>query len=256
VLAIESLEREAWGYCHQLIAVDNGQQDILVAQHAPRSAIVVIPNAVDPQEIDRFRKPRTGSGADYMIAPRHLVPKNGVEYALRAFASIGTANLRLAIVGTGYLKPQLQAMCRDLGIETRVDFLGCLPRERVIALMWHAKAVIIPSISVAGLAEATSIAALEGMASARVVIASAVGGLREIVEHGMTGLLVREKDPEALAAAMRWTISNPEAAEQLGNRARRSVDRRFSLGPWCDRIESVYHSARNLPLEGLPAAAR
>lgn len=245
ILWMEKIEREAWPLCHRIITVDTGQKNILLQQGASENIIKVIYNAVDIDEIDSCNPADKVLAYPYLLVPRRLTPKNGVEYAIRSLPLIHDNDIRLVIAGDGGLRQQLEKMTKSLGLESRVIFLGQLPREQVIGLMWHAAVVLIPSIFIAGFAEATSIAALEAMAAGKPVIASSVGGLVEIIDHDRNGILVPEKNPQLLAAAIENILTNPDLARRLGEEARQSVYDNFSPSNWIKRIEEVYFDALN-----------
>jgi glycosyltransferase involved in cell wall biosynthesis len=240
---VESLETEAWSHCQELIAVDSGQERILMEQGAAQDDISVIFNAVDTREIDRSRTATSPFPFPYLLVPRHLVPKNGVEYAIRALSRLADSPVRLISAGDGFLRSQLRRLACGLGIGDRVVFLGRIPRDRVLSLMWHASAVIVPSVSVAGVEEATSFSAIEAMAAGRPVIASAIGGLTELIQDGENGYLVPQKDPGALCAALRAILANPSLAARLGEQARATVLARFSTAQWIPQITAVYQRA-------------
>lgn len=240
VLFIQDLEKEAWSKCHRIIAVDTAQRDILLQQGAPEDIIRVIHNAVDIDEIDRYYTENHPLPYRYLLVPRRLSPKCGVEYAIRSLAFVSEPDIRLVIAGNGPLRGQLEELARSLGLASRVVFFGSISRQEVISLAWHATAILIPSIHIAGFAEATSIAALEGMAAARPVIASAVGGLIEMLRDGENGLLVEEKDPPGLARAVDKVLRDSATAQKLGQRARQTVVDRFSTSTWIRKIEEVY----------------
>ncbi|MDD1776994.1 MAG: glycosyltransferase family 4 protein [Candidatus Helarchaeota archaeon] len=240
VLFIQDLEKEAWSKCHRIIAVDNGQRDILLQQGARGDIIRVINNAVDLDEIDSYHTENHPLPYRYLLVPRRLSPKCGVEYAIRSLAFLSDVDIRLVIAGDGPLRRQLEELTRSLGFTSRVVFLGSIPRREVICLAWHANAILIPSINIAGFAEATSIAALEGMATARPVIASAVGGLIDMISDGENGLLALEKDPQELAQAVNKVLRDCALAQTLGKQARQTIVDRFSTSTWATKIEEVY----------------
>ncbi|HXT01782.1 MAG TPA: glycosyltransferase, partial [Elusimicrobiota bacterium] len=94
--------------------------------------------------------------------------------------------------------------------------------------------------------EAVSRAALEWMAAARPVIATNVGGIPDLVEHGVTGLLVPPGDTDALAKAVEYMLAEPARTEEMGRRARARWEELYSLDPFYLATEKVYAEAIDL----------
>jgi glycosyltransferase involved in cell wall biosynthesis len=212
-------------------------------QGASDDKIDIIYNAVDIDEVEALKPKTRPLKFRYILVPRQLFPKNGVEYAVRAAALMKAKDVTILIAGDGMLRLQLEGLARTLGISDRVSFLGYVPRQRILPLMWYAEAVVVPSIRVAGFAEATSIAVLEAMAARCPVVASDVGGLRELIDDGRTGFRVPERDPEALAHAMDSIVLGSADVKTIGAAALEHVRQFHSLPGWIARIEAVYRKA-------------
>jgi glycosyltransferase involved in cell wall biosynthesis len=119
-----------------------------------------------------------------------------------------------------------------------VIFAGNHDNDSLPAFYADADIVAIPSLK-----EATSIAGLEAMASARAVVATNVGGLPEIIEDGVSGLLVPPRDPEALSVAIKRLLEMPELRKQLGLAARSSVERKFTWEQVANETTRAYERA-------------
>jgi glycosyltransferase involved in cell wall biosynthesis len=238
---MESVEREAFTAADLLVAVDQGQADYVVRDFGvdPRR-VIVIPNAVD---VDAFPAPAERRDSPFLLVPRRLVPKNGVEFALRAFARVRGGPLRLLIAGDGPLRPDLQRLAAELGVATRVVFLGNVNRAELLAMMGEAVAVLVPSVPVNGIVEATSLAVLEGMASRVPVIGSSIGGVAEIMAGGH-GVLVPAADATALAAAIERIVEMTAYERKvLVERARARVRDAYGVDAWMRRLTAVYERA-------------
>jgi glycosyltransferase involved in cell wall biosynthesis len=114
-----------------------------------------------------------------------------------------------------------------------VQFLGHV--ENVPDVLGSAQAFVLPSLS-----EAFPNAAIEAMAAGLPVVASAVGGLLDLVDHGRTGLLVPPADPGALAGAIASLVDDPARAARLGAAAREDVAQRFSFDRMVRTFENLY----------------
>jgi len=217
-----------------------------------------IPNAVDA---NRF-SPRVARGslrslcnipADHLVifCPRRLVQKNGVDYLIESLHLTRQrfAGTTLVIAGDGPERTKLEARVSELGLQGSVIFLGNQDNQKLPEFYADADIVAIPSLK-----EATSIAGLEAMASARAVVATNVGGLPEIIDDGVSGLLVPPRDPEALSLAILRLIETPELRNQLGLAARACVEKKFTWDQVANETTKAYERAiavwqrRPLPL--------
>ena len=203
---------------------------------APGARVEAITNGVDT---DRFAPvppslaPRNGERR--IVVPRRLVRKNGVEYLIRAVPEIlgRVPGARLVLVGDGPERPALEALARRTGTGNAVEFLGARPHEEMPGLLCSGEIAVFPSLM-----EATSVAALEAMACERPVVATAVGGLTEIVNAGV-GALVRPGDPSALAEGVVRLLEDSGLAD-MGKRARERVVARWSNAQLVGRHLEIY----------------
>jgi glycosyltransferase involved in cell wall biosynthesis len=245
VSCIRRLEEYSFAAATHLIAVDHGQADIMSTDfHVPVEKITVVPNGTDIAAVAALGESRSPVeiGEPYFLVPRRLVKKNGVEVALDAIASLRSSTL-LAVAGNGPLRPQLERAAMALGVAHRVRFLGNLPPTVVLPLMRRALGVVIPSIPVDGVVEATSLAALESMACGTPIIASDIGGLREIVSRAKVGFLFPAGDAMALASAMRELEAMPAGELALLQRRTQTAAEAFDVRHWFSAINTVYTEA-------------
>ena len=195
----------------------------------PDHKIRVIRNGVDATQFDGAgRGPRSELGFDEhdlvvgILAA--LRPEKDHETFLRAAGIIAAKipEARFLIVGDGERRPGLEALARDLGVADRVVFAGV--RQDVAAIL-NSMDVFVLSSSV----DCFPMALLEAMAASRPSVCTAVGGIPEIVEEGVTGCLVPAKDAEALADRVAHLLRSPEQRSQWGAAARERVDLHFTL---------------------------
>lgn len=244
VLKVAECERIAWTKSDAIIAVDKTQADVVQSQGGDRAKIHVIENAVDVEKVTARAAALpvvNSSKQPWVFVPRRLTPKNGIEYAIRAIASM-KSRPRLLLAGNGIELTKLEHLAHELGVEKDVLFCGGLEHAVMIPLMAAADAVLIPSVPVHGIEEATSIATLEAMALGKAVIATTVGGLKELIHHEVEGILVPPRDSAAIAAALRRLLASAPLRSRLGKNARKAVQQRFSVAQWIERVRSVYHS--------------
>jgi glycosyltransferase involved in cell wall biosynthesis len=203
----------------------------------PEHKLDVIMNGI---AVDRFRRERdptlrraltAGSDELLFLTAARLTPQKGIDVLLRAARSVDGA--RFAIAGGGPERARLEAEAAELGVDDRVSFLG--RRDDVPALLAAADAFVLPSRY-----EGTPLALLEAMAAGKPVVASAIGGVDEIVAPGESGLLVPADDPEALATTLRRVVAEPELRASLGEAARRRAEAEFSVAATARRVTAVY----------------
>jgi glycosyltransferase involved in cell wall biosynthesis len=166
-----------------------------------------------------------------------LIPIKGHDVLLRAFARVldRRPDARLAIAGHGQLEQELRSLSASLGLEGAVSFLGQVSPAQ--ALIEEASVVVVPSRG-----EGFGMVALEAMERGRPVVATAVGGLGDLVRDGVTGLLVPAEDAEALAAAMLALADDPARAEAMGAAGRVRALEAFEQARCTDRTEALYRS--------------
>jgi glycosyltransferase involved in cell wall biosynthesis len=139
-------------------------------------------------------------------------------------------DLRCVCVGEGEDRPQLEAQVRERGVEGRVILAGAQPRQRVAELLAGADAFVLPSVVTAsGKMEGVPVALMEALAMETPVVATDISGVSEIVEDGVTGHLVPQRDAAALAGALRRLHDDPAAGEELARAGRRRVLDEFDL---------------------------
>lgn len=219
----------------------------LKAMGVQARSIAVAPCGVDtalfrphgPMEVRRRR---------YRIATiGRLVPRKGVGTAVTALAllaELGFADVELMVVGGvggpgGISKDpeaiRIMALANDLGVADRVIMRGQLSREQIPALLRSVDAVVCTPWY-----EPFGIVPLEAMACGRPVVAAAVGGLKDSVVHGLTGLHVRPRNPQEVAEALVSLLADPSLARQLGEAGVRRVQSRYTWDNVAAATEKIY----------------
>lgn len=245
---LSRFERDAYSAADRIIAVDSRIRKYLIGLGVPTDKITGIPNAVDHSAFSPAPcadGPHEAPTTPVILCPRRLVPKNGPEIALRAFAELYQRGIAAALqfAGDGPMRDELESSARKLGLGGKVSFLGSVEHGSMPALYRAATVVVIPSVSVDGIEEATSIAAIEAMACGKPVIATDIGGLREIIIDGENGLLIPSGDAHSLAQRIALLIEEPSIAERLAEHAVDHVAGNHALAGWIRRITTVYERA-------------
>lgn len=159
----------------------------------------------------------------------------GVEYFLDAAAILAKrfSDVRFLVVGDGAIKKELEERASRLGLGPWIAFTGF--RSDVAELLAESAISVLPSLS-----EGTSNTLLESMAAGTPVIATRVGGNPEVIEDGVSGLLVPPRDSGALAAAMGHLLEDDELACRLGQAGMRRVSELFSIEGAVHQTEHLY----------------
>lgn len=213
------------------VALTSFQRQLMVDGGLPAAAIRVIPNFLEPDP-----------GAE-------VGPRSGILYVGRLSEEKGIAALVgaaarepgiLRVAGSGPLQP----MVDQAAAEGAIKGLGPLEPSSVFDEMRRALAVIVPSICFEGF----PVVVVEAYATGTPVIASRIGSLAEIVEDGVTGLLVVPGDPAALAERMRWAVDHPQDMRKMGVNARQRYESRYGgaghLAALLDTYQALLESKR------------
>jgi len=173
-----------------------------------------------------------------------------LDVLLRAFALLaaGQSDVRLRIAGGGTELKTVAELARSLGVDHRVELLGRVELEDVPRLLDEATVVVLSSDF-----EGLPIALLEAARQGRPIVATAVGGVPEVVVDGETGFLVERDSPEALAGAVATLLKNRPLAERFAVTARSRFAASFSLDACADAYDSLYEEvaseAERVPVE-------
>lgn len=209
---------------------ESQRQFIVDELRCPPDKVRIIHNGVDPASFgtERIRTPLVEFGidnADLVVGiVAALRPEKDHGTLLRAAAHLiaDNSHITVLIVGDGPTRPDLEALCGQLGIAHKVRFAGS--RGDVASLLRAMDIFVLCSTT-----ECFPISVLEAMACARPVVCTDVGGVRELVVDGVTGYLVPPREPKVLAARLKDLMSDKGLAEELGRAGRRRVESEFTL---------------------------
>lgn len=238
-----SIEREAYDLADVIIAVDSGQRDyVLRTFGVDPGKIRVVRNAVDVEKVLSLAQRNPGLEIDspFALVPRRLVPKNGVEIAVSAMRFLRDLPCKLVIAGDGPDKGKIISLLKNYGLQNKVILLGEVQHEKIFSIMKKSFAVIVPSVPSEGVVEATSLAVLEAMALGKVVIASSIGGLKELIDDNLDGFLFEAGNDEELAKILRKVFEDEALRDRVGVKAREKILLDYTLSTWLSRILGIY----------------
>lgn len=193
--------------------------------------------------------PLIGAGPRLLFFGR-LEKLKGVQVLLAALPAVLARHpdTRLVICGSGPMEPALRRMAAALGVGHAVELVGWLDGDGVAAQLAAAQVVVVPSMW----PEAFGLTCLEALASGRAVVASAVGGLPDLVQDSVTGLLVAPGDSIALAAAVNRLAADEQLRRRLG-RAGRALAAEYTMDRHVNAVLAAYRDA--LARAGRPGAS-
>jgi glycosyltransferase involved in cell wall biosynthesis len=240
-----TLQRHGYRAAHRVVANSGAAADRLVGEGVEREKVVVIPNGID---LEPFDVPRTTALGPIVTTVANLRPGKGHDVLLRAAARVlrQRPDVTFQFVGEGSLRSELEREAEDLAISAAVRFLG--HRTNVPAILRGSTAFAFPSFM-----EAFPNGVMEAMAAEIPVVASAVGGIPELVEHGRNGLLVPPGDEVALADALMSVLGDRSRADALAAAGRRTIEQRYSFDRMVGDFETLYRETLALRLSnGFP----
>ncbi len=164
-----------------------------------------------------------------------LAPVKSIKTALQAAALLHQTrpDVHFVFVGEGPARARLEQLARDLKLGGRVHFLGL--RSDIARLNWAFDCVLLTSLQ-----EGTPISIIESLAAARPVVATDVGGVRRLIEHQATGLLIAPRDAHAAKNAVLRVLENPDLARNWGEFGRARVEREWSLERMLKQHRALY----------------
>ena len=215
-----------------------------------------IPNGVDEKRFIDDEVEHTNSKFDFLLekkddgeviilCPRRLEPKCGVQYFVESIPLVlkDYQKCHFVIAGRGGFfdeEDRLKGILDQHGALERVSFLGDIDNSDMPFLYQMSDIVAFPSLM-----EATSISCLEAMSSGKAIVSTDVGGLPELIDDNIDGLLIKPRYPKAMAEKILQLINDVELRNSLGKKARKKVEENFSWSKIAGKREIIYHKVLN-----------
>jgi glycosyltransferase involved in cell wall biosynthesis len=227
----------------RVIAVSGALRQELLAAGLPAGRVVTVQNGLDvvgfaesPGSLDEPR--RTQEEGPVVATFGRLDPQKGQRDFLLAAQQVSEArpDTRFQMIGDGPSRAELEQLVTTLGLDRAVKFAG---HQSAVATWLEQSDVVV----LASLREGLPYVLLEALALARPVVATAVGGVPEVMTEGDTGLLVPPHNSERLAQAILWMLNHPAEAAEMGQRGRERVLREFSIERMARETAAVYREA-------------
>lgn len=225
------MERLAGRWADHIITTTSPNvEEILDKKLVPPEKLTAIPEGIYMGKYDAVkaepgkirRQLKIPSGSHFLLTVARLEPPKGHRYLLQAAKLLLNDGLDVyfVIVGKGYLREKLEDLARELGVENRVTFTGF--RYDMLEILKSCDLFVLPSLW-----EGQGVVLMEAMSLEKPLVASAVGGVVDVVEDGVTGVLVPPKNPESIAEAVKKLLANPEKMKQMGKAGKKRIMEHF-----------------------------
>ncbi len=201
--------------------------------------VEVIHHGVD---LDRFTPSEHTDGNDVpaLVSVGRLVEKKGFDDLLHALARID-APFSLRIYGDGPLEDELVQLRDELGLAERVEFMGARDSDEVVAALTDADAFVLTPIQTKdGDRDGIPNVLVEAMACGLPVVTTTAGGITELVDHDVNGLLCDPEDIEAITRSIGAVVADPELRRRMGAAGRRTVEADYDVKTAAARLETIY----------------
>lgn len=199
--------------------------------------IRTIYNGIDLNQFQPRNGRQLGGASVKILSVADLVEPKGLEYLIRACNILREQGyiVKCEIIGARVMSEinyyiELKKLRKALALETEVAFLGKQPFERVLEKYGEVDMFVLPAVTARhGGRDITPNALIEAMAMKLPVVSTTSGAIPEVIEHGVSGILVPPRNEEALAEAMIRLLTNESLRIELGSNARKRVEKRFDI---------------------------
>ncbi len=225
------------------LCASNELRELLIDMGVPAERLRVWRLGID---LSHFQPVVRSRAQTEVIMVGRFVQKKGFEIGIRAFADQiqRGAKGRLTLVGDGPRAEQVHALVGSLGIGEHVRFAGVVDRERLVGMVQQSDVLLAPSIvGFDGDRESGLLVVKEAGACGVPSIGTYHGGIHEIIEDGVTGFLVPERNVEALSERLGRFIADPTLSQRLGAAARAKMERDYDLFKRVEVLETLYDEA-------------
>src|SRR5215211_6357455 len=208
---------------------------LLVSEGVDENRLHVIPPGVNPSLFEGpFEDPFLGVGKPRVLFVGRLASQKGVGTLVSAAALLKDRSARVLLVGDGPERKALERRARRIGVGDRLRFEGFVAQERLPAVLAHADLLVLPSLY-----EELGTVLLEAMQAGLPIVASRTGGIPDVIEDGVNGMLVPPGDPEALARAIDRLLADRDLARRLSEEAQQRA-KDYDWEVLAERVLRVY----------------
>jgi len=188
------------------------------------------------------------NGKIHLLTIARLVEKKGVQYGINAVAKILNKypDIEYRIIGDGPLRNNMVDLIQELNIGNNVKLLGWKKQEEIIELMKYADILLAPSVtSQDGDQEGIPVVLMEALAQGMPVISTYHSGIPELVQDGISGFLVPERDVDSLAERLTYLCEHQEIWPEMGKAGRKYVEENYDINKLNDQLVELYRRFLN-----------
>ncbi len=238
-----------------VITVSDFNTEFLRENHGPAASRVE--RIYNGLPLDRFRFESPRNRPPSVVAVGRLIEKKGFSDLIDACALLSPRpGFSCCIIGAGELEDDLRRQIQKLGLERSIELAGPQPLPDVIAHVQSASVLAAPRVVGAdGNRDGMPTVLLEAMALGTPCVSTDVTGIPEIVRDEVTGLLVPQNDPPALARALDRLLTSPDLRVGLASRARRLVEQDFDIGSNAARLRQIFAASAGRDAASIPKAS-
>ncbi len=218
-------------------------KDSLIKLGCSEHKIIVHRMGVDTNKFRFIPRKQKNNEKVQLLTIARLVEKKGLEFGIRAVAKVMKkhSNLEYRIVGDGSLRYELEELVEDLKIVDKVKLLGWKQQEEIVELMRDADILLAPSVTAKdGDQEGIPVVLMEALAQGLPVLSTRHSGIPELVQDGISGFLIPEKDVDGLAEKLLYLIKHQEIWPEMGRAGRVHVERNYDINKLNDRLVELY----------------
>lgn len=218
----------------KVAAISEAVKNYLIkTEHISKSKIVVIPNGVDTEKFFVSEPQFFVNPIPVVGTIGRLEKQKGHQYLLETLSLLKERQWEAWLIGEGSLQGKLEKQAKQQGIKERVQFLS--PTGDILPLLQKMDIFVLPSLW-----EGLGIVLLEAALAGKPIIASAVDGIKEILENKKTALLVPPASPASLAKAIEWLLEHRQEAQQMALTAQRAVKEKFDIRIIAQDYQKLY----------------
>ena len=212
-----------------------------------KNKIRIIPMGVDVNFFNRRNvknKFKEHKNIKTILFVGRLSEQKGIQYLIKSIPFINKKikNIKLLIVGEGTHKKELMKIIKRLNLETKVEFKGALPKNKLVDYYNLADAVVMPSLAGKAGTEGQGLVLLEAMACGKAVVGTNIGGIKDLIKDGENGFLVNQKDSKELADRIIRLINDSKLRKKIEKNGRMFVIRNYSWQKIAKQFELVYQN--------------
>jgi PEP-CTERM/exosortase A-associated glycosyltransferase len=244
-----ALETRVFRQADAVTTICEGLRSDILTRGIPLEQVTVIPNAVDVDLFKRHRQRDPELVRRLGLENKQVLGFIGSFYAYEGLSLLLEAmpqvlaqapDVRLLLVGGGPQESTLHQQARELGVEDKIVFTGRVPHDQVQQYYDLVDILVYPRLPMRLTELVTPLKPLEAMAQGRMVLASDVGGHKELISDGVNGNLFRAGDPESLVKAILMLLQHPGEWPRMQSAGREFVERERNWPASVARYKAVY----------------